>query len=112
LYPNQSILVVNPIDDYGDGEPVENGSLVSPRNSVSKDKEVQKVSFVIGVIDDLAGADILKMWLRPPIPEISHLISIAGTEIHDFLSGTINRETALMNAQSRADSIMRSKGYY
>ena len=27
-------------------------------------------------------------------------------------SGTINRETALMNAQNRADSIMRSKGYY
>jgi hypothetical protein len=60
LYPNQSILVVNPIDDYGDGEPVENGSLVSPRNSVSKDKEVQKVSFVIGVIDDLAGASIMR----------------------------------------------------
>ena len=91
---------------------IENGSLVSPRNSVSKDKEVQKVSFVIGVIDDLAGADILKMWPRPPIPEISHLISIAGTEIHDFLSGKINRETALMNAQNRADSIMCSKGYY
>jgi multiple sugar transport system substrate-binding protein len=91
---------------------IENGSLVSPRNSVSKDKEVQKISFVIGVIDELARADILKMWPRPPIPEISHLISIAGTEIHDFLSGSINRETALINAQNRADSIMRSKGYY
>ena len=91
---------------------IENGSLVSPRNSVSKDKEVQKISHVIGIIDDLATTGTLKMWPRPPIPEISNLISIAGTEIHDFLSGKVSKRIALMNAQNRADSLMRSKGYY
>jgi multiple sugar transport system substrate-binding protein len=52
------------------------------------------------------------MWPRPPVPEISGIIAIAGEEIHDLLSGRKSLRDALLTAQNRADSMMRAAGHY
>ena len=89
-----------------------NGSLASPRISVSRDPEVQAISPLIGAIDDFATLGYLRMWPRPPIPGISDIIAIAGEEIHDLLAGRKLVADALTRAQNRADTLMRSRGYY
>ena len=91
---------------------IENGSLVSPRFSVSLDPEVRRVSPLISIVDEMARFNVLQMWPRPPIPEIAEIIAIAGEEIHDMLSGTKTISKALSNAQNRADVLMRSRGHY
>jgi multiple sugar transport system substrate-binding protein len=89
-----------------------NGSLASPRISVSRDPEVQAISPLIGAVDDFATRGYLRMWPRPPIPGISDIIAIAGEEIHDLLSGRKSIVDALGRAQIRADTLMRARGYY
>ena len=64
-----------------------NGSLASPRVSVSRDPEVQALSPLIAAIDDMAANGYVRMWPRPPVPAISDVIAIAGQEVHDLLSG-------------------------
>jgi multiple sugar transport system substrate-binding protein len=89
-----------------------NGSLASPRISVSRDPEVQAISPLIGAVDDFATRGYLRMWPRPPIPGISDIIAIAGEEIHDLLAERKTIADALTRAQNRADTLMRSRGYY
>ena len=89
-----------------------NGSLASPRISVSRDPEIRALSPVIGVLDAFNKQGLFRMWPRPPVPNIAEVIAIAGDEIHDFLSGGKNLAQALGNAQNHADRIMRSQGYY
>ncbi len=91
---------------------IENGSLVTPRFSVSMDPNVRKASPVISIVDGMARSGILQYWPRPPVPEISDLIEILGTELHDMLQGATSISTALMNAQNRADALMRAHGHY
>jgi multiple sugar transport system substrate-binding protein len=91
---------------------IENGSLVSPRFSVSMDPEVKKISPLISLVDEMARFGVLQMWPRPPVPEITDVIAIAGQEMHDMLLGAKSVETALVNAQNRADALMRSHGHY
>ncbi|CTQ56341.1 Maltose-binding periplasmic proteins/domains [Roseibium album] len=91
---------------------IENGSLVSPRFSVSMDPEVKKISPLISIVDEMARFGVLQMWPRPPVPEITDIIAIAGEEMHDVLLGAKTVETALGNAQNRADKMMRSHGHY
>ena len=91
---------------------IENGSLVTPRISTGRDPDVQKRSTLISLVDEMATKGILKVWARPPVPELSKIIAIAGEEIHDFLSGKKNLENALSDAQNRADSLMRERGHY
>ncbi len=91
---------------------VENGSLVSPRYSVSMDAAVRRVSPVISIVDGMARSGILQYWPRPPIPEITKLIGIIGTELHDMLQGAKSISTALEFAQNRADALMRENGHY
>lgn len=91
---------------------IENGSLVSPRFSVSMDPKVRQVSPVISIVDGMARSGILQYWPRPPVPEITELIEIMGTEIHDMLQGAKSVDMALANAQNRADSLMRARGHY
>lgn len=85
-----------------------NGSLASPRFSVNRDPEVQAISPVIGIVDTIARQGVLRAWPRPPVPGISALISIAGEEIHDMLSGIKSRADALAEAQRRAEAVMRA----
>jgi len=91
---------------------IENGSLVSPRFSVSMDPNVRRISPVISIVDGMARSGILQYWPRPPVPEITDLIEIIGTELHDMLQGAKSVEVALTNAQRRADALMQSRGHY
>ena len=91
---------------------IENGSLVSPRYSVSMDPEVRRISPVISIVDGMARSGVLQYWPRPPVPEITDLIAVIGEEIHDMLQGTHSVEKALRNAQNRADDLMRARGHY
>ncbi|MCR9238359.1 MAG: extracellular solute-binding protein [Alphaproteobacteria bacterium] len=91
---------------------IENGSLVSPRFSVSMDPEVRKISPLISIVDDMARSGVLQTWPRPPVPEISAIIAIAGEEMHDMLLGAKTVDQALVNAQNRADALMRKNGHY
>jgi multiple sugar transport system substrate-binding protein len=89
-----------------------NGSLACPRFSVSGDPEVRALSPMIAAVEDIARRGLMRMWPRPPIPEISEIIAIAGEEIHDMLSGTKSITEALGRAQNRVDALMRAQGYY
>jgi multiple sugar transport system substrate-binding protein len=89
-----------------------NGSLASPRRSVSRDPEVQTLSPLIGLVDRLAEEGLVRMWPRPPVPGISEIIAIAGQEIHAMLSGQKSMEAALRDCQNRADRTMRALGPY
>ena len=89
-----------------------NGSLASPRVSVSADPDIRALSPVIGAVDQFNQQGIFQMWPRPPAPFIADVISIAGDEIHDLLSGAKTLDRALADAQNRADRLMRSQGFY
>ena len=89
-----------------------NGSLASPRISVSKDPEIRALSPVIGAVDAFSEQGLFRMWPRPPVPYIAEVIAIAGDEIHDLLSGSKSLDRALGDAQNRADRVMRSQGFY
>ena len=91
---------------------IENGSLVSPRFSVSMDPKVRQISPLISKVDEMARFGVLQMWPRPPVPEISNIIAIVGEEMHDMLIGVKSIDEALNNSQNRADAIMRMNGHY
>ena len=86
-----------------------NGSLASPRSSVSRDPEVAALSPLISAVDDMARQGYLRMWPRPPVPGIADLIAIAGEEIHDILTGTKTTREALATAEHRAESLLQSR---
>jgi multiple sugar transport system substrate-binding protein len=89
-----------------------NGSLASPRRSVSRDPEVQTLSPLIGLVHRFAEEGLVRMWPRPPVPGISEIIAVAGQEIHAMLSGQKSIEAALRDCQNRADRAMRALGAY
>jgi len=89
-----------------------NGSLACARKSVSSESQVRALSPMLSAIEDMARRGILKMWPRPPTPDISDVIMIAGEEIHDALVGRKAVATALADAQNRADALMRQRGRY
>lgn len=91
---------------------IENGSLVSPRFSVSRDPEIRRISPVISIVDEMARNGVVQMWPRPPVPEIADLIAIAGEEMHDILLGAKSIDQALISSQNRADRLMRANGHY
>lgn len=89
-----------------------NGSTVSPRFSVSGDPEVAALCPVTPIVDQMARSGLLKLWPRPPVPEITRIIAIAGEEIHDMLTGAKTIPEALLAAQNRGDALMRASGHY
>jgi multiple sugar transport system substrate-binding protein len=89
-----------------------NGSLVSPRFSVSADPEVRAISKVVSIVDEYARTGQLQLWPRPPAPEISDVITICGEELHDMCRGLKSVAEALAEAQNRADRLMREAGHY
>jgi two-component system OmpR family sensor kinase len=55
LYPNQSILVVNPIDDYGDSEPVENlKQLTVPFKRGKNAKNIKGTGIGLAIVSTIA----------------------------------------------------------
>jgi len=89
-----------------------NGSLVSPRFSVSADPEVRELSPIVEAVDGFARSDLLQYWPRPPAPEIADIITICGEELHDMLRGLKPLQDALSQAQNRSDALRRANGRY
>jgi multiple sugar transport system substrate-binding protein len=89
-----------------------NGSLACARRSVSSESQVRALSPMMPAIEDMARRGMLKMWPRPPTPDISDIITIAGEEVHDALVGRKSISAALENAQNRADALLRRRGRY
>lgn len=86
-----------------------NGSLSSPRSSVSNDPEVSALSPMISAIDSMAAKGFLRTWPRVAVPGISDVIAVAGDEIHSILRGDKSIQQGLTAAQYRVSSLMRSK---
>jgi len=91
---------------------IANGSVVSPRFSVSSDPEVRAVSPIIPAVDAMARRGCLQIWPRPPVPEISEIIAIVGEEMHDMLRRRKSIDDALAGAQNRTDRLMRDHGHF
>lgn len=89
-----------------------NGSLACARKSVSSESQVRALSPMLSAIEDMARRGLVKMWPRPPTPDISDIIAIAGEEIHDALVDHKSVAAALADAQNRADALMRRRGRY
>jgi multiple sugar transport system substrate-binding protein len=89
-----------------------NGSLACARKSVSSEPQVRAISPMLSAIDDMASRGILQMWPRPPTPDISDIITIAGEQIHDALVGRKTVRAALEDAQRSADALLRRRGRY
>jgi len=85
----------------------QNGSRTAPRYSVGADPEVRRLSPIFELVDQMSWRDELQFWPRPPIPQISDIIHICGTELHDMLRGITTPREALARVQSQAEDIMR-----
>jgi len=91
---------------------VRNGFPVAPRFSVSADPEAAAASPIVSVVDQLAKANMLKSWPRPPVPEYLSIERILGDAIHQALRGEVSDREALTKAQSAVDKLMHGAGYY
>ena len=87
---------------------VQSGSRTSPRYSVGADPEVRRLSTIFEAVDGMSWRDELQFWPRPPIPQISDIITICGQEMHDMLRGITSPREALQKAQDRADNIFKT----
>jgi len=85
----------------------QNGSRTAPRYSVGADTDVRRLSPIFELVDQMSWRDELQFWPRPPIPQISDIIAICGTELHDMLRGIVTPGEALAKAQARAEDILR-----
>jgi multiple sugar transport system substrate-binding protein len=78
---------------------VQNGSVVSPRFSVSADPEVRSAFPIIASVDRMAQLGQLQLWPRPPVPEFNAIIAILGEHVHDMMQGLITPKIALSLCQ-------------
>ncbi len=85
----------------------QNGSRTAPRYSVGADPEVRRLSPIFELVDQMSWRDELQFWPRPPIPQISDIISICGHELHDMLRGIVSPRNALERVQARATDLLQ-----
>jgi multiple sugar transport system substrate-binding protein len=85
----------------------QNGSRTAPRYSVGADPELRAMSPIFDLVDQLSWRDELQFWPRPPIPQISEIVHLCGTELHDMLRGIVPPDEALARVQARAEEILR-----
>jgi multiple sugar transport system substrate-binding protein len=86
---------------------VQSGSRTSPRYSVGADPEVRRLSTIFEAVDGMSWRDELQFWPRPPIPQISDIITVCGQEMHDMLRGITSPREALRKAQDRAEILLK-----
>ena len=86
----------------------QNGSRTAPRYSVGADPEVRRLSPIFELVDQMSWRDELQFWPRPPLPRISDIITLCGTELHDMLRGLAAPEEALARLQARAEEILET----
>jgi multiple sugar transport system substrate-binding protein len=90
----------------------ENGTCVSPRHSVSQDKDVVARCPAVKAVDDFASAGEIASWQRPPVPELQQMVDVLGTQMHEMISGKKSPEDALKESQKLIDKVMKKAGYY
>lgn len=86
----------------------QNGSRTAPRYSVGADPEVRRLSPIFELVDQMSWRDELQFWPRPPLPQISEIVTLCGTELHDMLRGLKAPEEALSRLQARAEEILET----
>jgi multiple sugar transport system substrate-binding protein len=84
------------------------GSRTAPRYSVGADPEVRRLSPIFELVDQMSWRDELQFWPRPPVPQISDIITVCGHELHDMLRGLVSPAEALARVQAQAEQIMRT----
>lgn len=84
------------------------GSRTAPRYSVGADPEVRRLSPIFELVDQMSWRDELQFWPRPPVPQISDIITVCGNELHDMLRGLVSPADALASAQAKAEAILRT----
>lgn len=84
------------------------GSRTAPRYSVGGDPEVRRLSEIFELVDEMSWRDELQFWPRPPIPQISDIITVCGTELHDMLRGLVSPKDALAKVQAQAEQLLRT----
>ncbi|WP_246413576.1 ABC transporter substrate-binding protein [Rubricella aquisinus] len=84
----------------------QNGSRTAPRYSVGSDPSVRRLSPIFEMVDQMSWRDELQYWPRPPVPEISEVIAICGTELHDMLRGLVSPAEALKRVQANTEQIL------
>lgn len=84
------------------------GSRTAPRYSVGADPDVRRLSPIFELVDQMSWRDELQFWPRPPIPQISDIIALCGTELHDMLRGLVSPRQALATLQARAEDILNT----
>ncbi len=67
---------------------------------------MRQLSPVIASVDAMAKQGLLRLWPRPPVPELAAITAILGEEIHAMLRRTQTIRAALRRAQDRADRLM------
>ena len=65
---------------------IKNGVTASPLFSVSNDPEIQELSSSIVAIDEMQKNDLIKNWIRIPIPQFYEITDYIGKIIHSKLS--------------------------
>ena len=86
---------------------VQNGSRTAPRYSVGADPEVRRLSPIFETVDQMSWRDELQFWPRPPIPQISQIIELCGSELHDMLRGLVTPRAALDRIQRQAETRLK-----
>jgi len=82
---------------------VQNGSVVSPRFSVSADPEVRSAFPIIAAVDRMAQLGQLQLWPRPQVPEFNAIVAILGEHIHDMMQGLVTPKVALSLCQTQIE---------
>lgn len=84
----------------------QNGSRTAPRYSVGADPEVRSLSPIFELLDQMSWNDELQFWPRPPIPQISDIITLCGIELHDMLRGIVPPDETLARIQARVEELL------
>lgn len=88
---------------------VQGGSFASPRFSVSADPHVAEKCQVIGAVDQIARKGGIKLWPRPPAPDMAGMFAILGDEMHKMLEGRQTARVALRRSQDRTKDLAAAK---
>ena len=72
---------------------------------------MRRVSPIFEAVDAMSWRDELRIWPRPPVPEIVDIIRICGEEFHDMLRGITTPADPLRQAQARADARWARTGH-
>ena len=89
---------------------IKNGVTASPLFSVSNDPEIHDLSASIVAVDEMQKKDMIKNWIRLPIPQFYEITDYIGKEIHSKLSNKISKSqipSILNNIQTNIQHLIK-----